>query len=384
MALLLLLPFLILVGSAGAGDGEGDSAPSAATALFVLGDSTASCAATTLPLNLTTSFSSPCVFHHSGARRRLIPDLLAAKMGLPPPPAISTLNGTAAAAAQGVNFGDSSDIDPRAITNAPTNNNAGVFRMGAVGQQLRLATETLQLLRLESPSPAAAAAALSSSLFVVSFGSDAYARLLGRGTEADAWAPKHGRRGFARLLAGRVGRAVQELYEAGARRVAVLAVGPLGCAPRVMWEGLHLVDNNAGGGCVEEANELVQAYNGRVEAVLDELRPSLPGADLVFCDVYKAVMEMISNPGAYGFEEAREACCGLGPFGGTIGCLTREMACPTPQGHIWWDLYSLTGTANSLLVDWAWAAPPSAASNLSNLCRPVTLQQLAGWRADNS
>ncbi|KAI4991704.1 hypothetical protein ZWY2020_040090 [Hordeum vulgare] len=362
MALLLLfLLFLRLVSSAGAAE----SFP--ATAVFVLGDSTASCAATTLSLNLTSpsSFPSPCLFH--SGRRRLLPDILAAKMDLPPPPLISTLNGSAAAAAMGVNFGGEEG----------ESGGAGVFRMGAIGQQLRLAAETLQVLRLEAATPREASAGVAGAVFVVSFGADAYARLLARGSEADASAPKHGRRGFARLLAGRVGRAVQELYEADVRRVAVLGVPPLGCAPRVMWEGLHLVD---GRGCVEEANELVQGYNARVEAQLDALRPELPGADIVFCDVYKGVMEMITNPGAYGFEESRDACCGLGPFGGTIGCLTREMACPTPQGHVWWDLYSVTETVNTLLADWAWSVPPSTDSNTS-VCRPITLQQLAG-RAD--
>jgi phospholipase/lecithinase/hemolysin len=313
-------------------------------------------------------------------------------MGLPPPPLISTLNGTAAAAAKGVNFGGEE---------GENGGGGGVFRMGAIGQQLRLAAETLQLLRLEAAAPREGSDAVSGAVFVVSFGADAYARLLARGSEADASAPKHGRRGFGRLLAGRVARAVQELYEAGVRRVAVVGVPPLGCAPRVMWEGLHLVD---GRGCVEEANELIQGYNARLEARLDALRPQLPGADVVFCDVYKGVMEMITNPGAYGsgilastypnwvrrialsifrsspllagFVEARDACCGLGPFGGTIGCLTREMACPTPQRHVWWDLYSPTEAVNSLLATWAWSEPPS--DSTTSVCRPVTLQQLAG------
>ncbi|KAL6597442.1 hypothetical protein ACP70R_046882 [Stipagrostis hirtigluma subsp. patula] len=40
----------------------------------------------------TTSLSDPCFFP-SG--RSLLPGLLAAKMGLPPPPLVATLNGTA-------------------------------------------------------------------------------------------------------------------------------------------------------------------------------------------------------------------------------------------------------------------------------------------------
>ncbi|KAF8648767.1 hypothetical protein HU200_064587 [Digitaria exilis] len=51
---------------------------------------------------------------------------------------------------------------------------------------------------------------------------------------------------------------------------------------------------------VEEANELIEGFNARLAARLDDLRPQLPGADVVFCDVYKGMMEIISNPGRYG------------------------------------------------------------------------------------
>ncbi|CAN6362135.1 unnamed protein product [Urochloa humidicola] len=284
MALLLLLSILLRLAAAA----KAEPSRSPATALFVLGDSTVSCGASSssiLPLNLT---AGPCLQFPS-TRRRLLPDLIAAKMGLPPPPLISTLNGTAAAAARGVNFGGGQYGGDR----------GGIFRTGAaLGQQLRLAAETLQLLRLEAGTPqedASSSAAAGSAVFVVSFGADAYARLLARTPgEADAAAPKHGRRGLGRLLADRVARGVQELYEAEVRRVAVMGVPPLGCAPRVMWAG------GGGGRCVEEANELIEGYNARLAARLEDLRPQLPGADVVFCDVYKGMMEIISDPGRYG------------------------------------------------------------------------------------
>ncbi|KAL6595671.1 hypothetical protein ACP70R_021625 [Stipagrostis hirtigluma subsp. patula] len=82
MALLLFI-FLFLLHFADSTAARRARSP--AIALFVLGDSTVSCAA-------TTSLSDPCFFP-SG--RRLLPGLLAAKMGLPPPPLVATLNGTA-------------------------------------------------------------------------------------------------------------------------------------------------------------------------------------------------------------------------------------------------------------------------------------------------
>ncbi|OEL35019.1 hypothetical protein BAE44_0003960 [Dichanthelium oligosanthes] len=375
MALLLFLSILLRFAPAAAAAAAEPSRPPA-TALFVLGDSTVSCAASILPLNLTTPSlyaAGPCLFPSA---RRLLPDLLAAKMGLSSPPLISTLNGTAAAAARGVNFGGQYG-------------DRGIFRMGAVGQQLRLAAETLQLLQLEEGTPQDASAAAAGAVFVLSFGTDAYARLLAHGpAEADAAAPKHGRRGLGRLLANRIARAVSELYEADVRRVAVMGVAPLGCAPRVMWEGRRALDGGRGS-CVEEANELIEGYNARLVARLDELRPQLPGADVVFCDVYKGMMEIISNPGRYGLEETREACCGLGPFKATVACLSKEeMVCSAPERHVWWDLYSPTETVDALIANWSWRSPsPQAVGTGSgddsdvmttSICSPLSLQQLAG------
>uniref|UniRef100_A0A0E0BEU1 GDSL esterase/lipase n=1 Tax=Oryza glumipatula TaxID=40148 RepID=A0A0E0BEU1_9ORYZ len=151
-----------------------------------------------------------------------------------------------------------------------------------------------------------------------------------------------------------------------------MGVAPLGCAPRVMWEGLHVVDGRS---CVEEANELVQGYNARVAARLAALRPRLAGADVVFCDIYKGIMDIITHPARYGFDETRKACGGLGPFGGTVGCMTKEMVCPTPQRHVWWDLYSPTEVVTSLLANWSWSAPSH--SN-TTICRPITLEMLTG------
>ncbi|KAG0528539.1 hypothetical protein BDA96_05G021000 [Sorghum bicolor] len=142
-----------------------------------------------------------------------------------------------------------------------------------------------------------------------------------------------------------------------------------------MWEQIPASD---GGGCVEEANELIEAYNTRLAARLDDLRPQLAGADLVFCDVYKGMMEIISNPATYGLEETREACCGLGPLRATVGCVSKEMACGTPERHVWWDLYTPTEAADDLVANWSWTSSSSdSGAGATSICRPISLQQLA-------
>uniref|UniRef100_A0A0A9GYF3 Uncharacterized protein n=1 Tax=Arundo donax TaxID=35708 RepID=A0A0A9GYF3_ARUDO len=142
-----------------------------------------------------------------------------------------------------------------------------------------------------------------------------------------------------------------------------------------MWQGIRVLD---GGGCVEEANELIQGYNTRLAAQLEDLRAELPDADIVFCDVYKGMMEIISNPGRSGFEEAREACCGLGPFKATMGCFSKEIACRTPEKHVWWDLYSPTEAAAALVTNWSWSPPPPGSDDFNiSICSPISLERLA-------
>ena len=66
------------------------------------------------------------------------------------------------------------------------------------------------------------------------------------------------------------------------------------------------------------------------------------------------------------------ACCGLGPYGGMAGCVDLGLACHDASTHVWWDLYNPTPAVNSLLADSAWFAQP-----MPNICRPVTVQELA-------
>ncbi|XP_026661185.2 GDSL esterase/lipase At1g71250-like [Phoenix dactylifera] len=354
-------------GAAAAAEVAAADAASPATALFVLGDSSVNCGDNTffyplLPLNFSSTFCN-------GSHHRLLPDLIAERMGLPPVPPFYGLNGTAAAMMRGVNFGST----PATILSGVLAGwRAGYdrFIFQSLSQQVRHVFETLQVLQLELGASAARRAA-SSALFLLSFGKDDYAALFSRGSESDRLAPKYGRRGFARLLISRLIQAIKDLYDADVRRVAVMGVGPLGCAPRIVWEGTYGLD---GRDCVEEVNEIVAEYNANLSARLLTLNSELAGAEIVFCDVYGGMMEIIANPLIYGFKNVRDACCGVGRFGGMIGCLAQEMACTEPSSHVWWDLYSTTESVNSLLANWSWS--PSSESHVQ-LCKPIALQELA-------
>lgn len=92
---------------------------------------------------------------------------------------------------------------------------------------------------------------------------------------------------------------MQDLYYADARRIAVIGLGPLGCAPHVVLHrsrSRRLDKRN----CLVEVNDLIKGYNSMLETRLERLRSELPNAEILFCDVYKGILEIISNPKIYG------------------------------------------------------------------------------------
>ncbi|KAF8644073.1 hypothetical protein HU200_066583 [Digitaria exilis] len=181
-------------------------------------------------------------------------------------------------------------------------------------------------------------------------------------------APKHGRRGLGppprRPYRSRGLGAVRGGGEEGGSDGG----GAAGCAPRVMWEGI----GGGHGGCVEEANELIEGFNARLATRLDDLRPQLPGADVVFCDVYKGMMEIISNPSKYGDEGG---VLRAGPFQG-VGRLPEQGDGVRHAGasRVVGSLHP-HGRRGHLLADWSWSSPPTAMTT-TNICTPVSLQQL--------
>ncbi|EEF40738.1 hypothetical protein RCOM_1110350 [Ricinus communis] len=102
-----------------------------------------------------------------------------------------------------------------------------------------------------------------------------------------------------------------------------------------------------------------------------ELNSEYPDAQIIFCDAYQGIMEIIANPLLFGFEDSKNACCGLGLHGAIISCLSAAMACNQPSAFVWWDLYNPSQRVNSFLADSAWSG-----QSLSGICSPITVQDL--------
>ncbi|KAG9144488.1 hypothetical protein Leryth_014526 [Lithospermum erythrorhizon] len=66
------------------------------------------------------------------------------------------------------------------------------------------------------------------------------------------------------------------------------------------------------GHCIDIINDMVLEFNFAMRFMVEELNHELPGADIIFCDVFEASMDIIKNHDYYGFNVTTDACCGLG------------------------------------------------------------------------
>lgn len=197
-------------------------------------------------------------------------------------------NGTIYGLLGGVNFGSAqaSILSPRSRSYQSLN------------QQLRQAFETIQLLQLhlgEEP----AKHFVKSSLFYLSFGKDDFIKYFVDNTSG--FSMKNNGTEFSRILVRQMTNAVRNLYAGNVRKIICSGILPLGCAPRML---LKRDNSNSSSvevrGCLDEANLMILEYNRKLEENIVAINAELPDAHIIFCDVYRAMMEFIVNPKPYG------------------------------------------------------------------------------------
>ncbi|KAJ1297432.1 hypothetical protein BS78_01G375900 [Paspalum vaginatum] len=136
------------------------------------------------------------------------------------------------------------------------------------------------------------------------------------------------------------------LYLLDARKIVVANVGPIGCIPYQ-----RETNPSAGTACAAFPNQLAQAFNRRLRALVDELGATLPGSRFVYADVYRIFSDIIANYRSHGFEVADSACCYAGGrFGGLVPCGPTSQYCADRSKYVFWDPYHPSDAANALIA----------------------------------
>ncbi|GFP91145.1 GDSL esterase/lipase at5g37690 [Phtheirospermum japonicum] len=214
------------------------------------------------------------LFPCNGSDATLLPQLLAKTMGLPNTIPFYSQNGSIHGILGGVNFGSA-----EATILYPSRRS-----YQSLNQQLRQASEIIQLLQLHLGEEKANNF-IKTSIFYLSFGKDDFIDYFVSNSSGIG-------RNFSHILVHQMTNAVRNLYLNNVRKIVCAGVLPLGCAPRML-----LRSNDS---CLDEVNMFVLEYNTMMEENVVAINAELGDAHVIFCDVYRAMIEVINHPTTYG------------------------------------------------------------------------------------
>ncbi|KAM0900161.1 hypothetical protein ACQ4PT_020862 [Festuca glaucescens] len=153
--------------------------------------------------------------------------------------------------------------------------------------------------------------------------------------------------------------ALIDVIDAGARRIVVAGMIPMGCEPEL----LALLPSGASGyydpesGCIARFNRLAQLHNTALNRMLSKLRRAYRRTSIYYGDLYTPVTAIVSSPEEYGFgSEPLAACCGGGGgqynFDFAFFCGTPlSTTCADPSKSVSWDGIHYTEAANKFVAD---------------------------------
>ncbi|XP_024027177.1 GDSL esterase/lipase EXL3-like [Morus notabilis] len=138
---------------------------------------------------------------------------------------------------------------------------------------------------------------------------------------------------YTDLLATWASNFFRDLYNIGARKIAVLNTSPVGCLP---------FSRTIGGGsereCAKDYNQAVELFNAKLSSQLASLSRELPQSTMIYVDLYNPLLHIILEPNKYGFGISDKGCCGTGAIETAILCnkLT-STTCSNASAYVFWD-----------------------------------------------
>ncbi|RCV42017.1 hypothetical protein SETIT_9G181200v2 [Setaria italica] len=276
-------------------------------------------------------------------------DFIADNLGLASPPPYLALSRSNANYANGVNFASGG-----AGVSKATNKGLCI----SFDKQIDYFSSVYASLA-QSLGQAQAAAHLSKSLFVITIGSNDIIHYAKSSSAAGNLPPQP----FVDALIQTLTAQLQRLYDLGARKLVFLGTAPVGCCPR-------LRKLSAARDCSAVANDASVRYNAAAASLLGGMAARHPDMHYALFDSSAALLPFINTPAAYGFAEARVACCGLGDMNAKIGCTPLSSYCANRMTHVFWDLYHPTEATAQKLTSMAFdgSAP---------LIFPMNIRQLS-------
>ncbi|KAH9703998.1 GDSL esterase/lipase [Citrus sinensis] len=141
---------------------------------------------------------------------------------------------------------------------------------------------------------------------------------------------------------------VKEVYDLGCRTIVVAGLPPIGCLPLQMT--VRYVDPFKRK-CVEDQNSDAQAYNHKLQKLLNQMKALLPRSTIVYANIYEALIDLIQHPQKYGFVETKRGCCGTGLFEAAFLCNPTTPTCAKHSQFVFWDSIHPTQSTYQYLAE---------------------------------
>lgn len=227
-------------------------------------------------------------------------------------------------------------------------NTVALARVLDLSAQLRLFEEALQRIR-GSVGVEKANKIIENALFVISIGTN---DMLYNAYLQPASMIRYGSiSGYQDFLLQNLHAFIQRLYGAGARRILVAGLPPVGCLPVQMTVGSlipspHWLQRV----CNVQQNTDSQSYNAKLQSHIHLLQSTLNAAKIAYFDIYAPILDMVQNPAKYGFTQSLQGCCGTGLLEMGPVCNVFDFTCPDASKYVFWDAVHLTEAANYVLA----------------------------------
>ncbi|KAK9084730.1 hypothetical protein Sjap_025141 [Stephania japonica] len=154
---------------------------------------------------------------------------------------------------------------------------------------------------------------------------------------------------YEKFLIGITENFVWDIYNLGARKIALTSLTAFGCLP--IERATNIMQAHA---CREDYNQVARDYNVKLIALIDKLGKEAKGIQLVYSNVYDSLADAIARPNLYGFENVDAGCCGTGKFELGLLCHFAEIfLCEDANKYIFWDSIHYSERMNRVVADYA-------------------------------
>ncbi|WOL14296.1 GDSL esterase/lipase [Canna indica] len=163
----------------------------------------------------------------------------------------------------------------------------------------------------------------------------------------------------------------QELYDLGARKVALIGVGQIGCIPYELARYDSRNSKRGGSVCNEDINKAISIFNAGLVRTVNRFNTQFPDAKFIYINTFDSSKDLVANAATYGFDVIDKGCCGVGRNNGQITCLPFQTPCADRTGYLFWDAFHPTEVANVIYARKAYN------SSSSTDVYPMNIRQLA-------